>query len=1022
MLQIDRALPSKFFLGLVLIAFYFVCLPEIHGQRAQRSIAERAVAEGERLCSEGDATFHQQALKKFEKAAAVWGRLGESEREATALRSMGQIYARLGESLKAVDYFSRSMTLCERAGSVACEIATRNELSAAYLVVGEKDKAREHCETALKLSRSSNDRAGEAHALNNTGEIFYYRGDREKALEHYKQALSIWTSLANPKGEAQTLLYLGYSYVDLSDSANATDHYNRALQLWRTTNDIRGEGLTLTALGHLHNNRGERQKALDYYDQAAPLLRRAGDRLGEARALNGKGFIYSALGEPKRALIYYQQARQLFRDIAYKSGEVSSLLLMARVSSSLGDAQTALVSYQELLELVRGSADERMESHVLGDVAMVYASTGDTRKALDYCRQAHTLSRKLKDRIREISTLTNIAYLTEREGDKRAALTTFNEAYELSKLIGDRPRQSLTLYHRARVSRALGNLDEARLHIEEALKLSNTLRANVSGEMRALYFASVHQFYELHVDVLMDLYASRKDQRLLVQAFETSERARARSLMESLAEARANVREGVSADLLAREEAVQRQIKELSQQRIALTSEEGSAAKIAEIEKQLDSLAIEFQQVQGHIRASNPRYAALVQPSPLMLAEIQRQVLDPDMLLLEYFLGTERSFAWAVTKDSIKYFELPSRAEIERASRRVYELLTARNVQVAGETLQQRRARVRLADDEFATASAALSKMIVGPVANELENKLLVVVADGALQYVPFGALHGNSNEPLISKHEIVLAPSVSTLAVMRDELRGRKPASKTIAVLADAVFDKSDDRLLNNLVARKQKSNASSQHSELVSKALRSFDGLGSSISRLPYSRREAQAIMALVPESDAMMALGFRASRTTALSAELSQYRYIHFATHGLLNSEHPELSGILLSTFDESGRRQNGFLQLHEVYNLKLSADLVVLSACQTALGKEIRGEGIVGLTRGFMYAGVPRVVASLWQVDDAATADLMREFYSAMLTQGKRPAEALRLAQVHMSQQSQWSSPYYWAAFTLQGEWR
>jgi CHAT domain-containing protein len=189
-----------------------------------------------------------------------------------------------------------------------------------------------------------------------------------------------------------------------------------------------------------------------------------------------------------------------------------------------------------------------------------------------------------------------------------------------------------------------------------------------------------------------------------------------------------------------------------------------------------------------------------------------------------------------------------------------------------------------------------------------------------------------------------------------------------------------------------------------------------------LPFSRREADAIKSLIPEKEVMLALGFRASVATATSPELSQYRYVHFATHGLLNSEQPELSGILLSSYDEFGKRQNGFLQLHDVYNLKLSADLVVLSACETALGKDIRGEGLVGLTRGFMYAGVPRIVASLWNVDDAATAELMGMFYKAMLTEGKRPADALRTAQVHMWRTNQWSSPYYWAAFTLQGEWK
>lgn len=169
-------------------------------------------------------------------------------------------------------------------------------------------------------------------------------------------------------------------------------------------------------------------------------------------------------------------------------------------------------------------------------------------------------------------------------------------------------------------------------------------------------------------------------------------------------------------------------------------------------------------------------------------------------------------------------------------------------------------------------------------------------------------------------------------------------------------------------------------------------------------------------------MKALDFNANRVTATSSDLGQYRIVHFATHGLLNSEHPELSGIVLSLVDEQGRPQDGFLRLREIYNLNLPAELVVLSACRTGLGKEIKGEGLVGLTRGFMYAGAARVVASLWKVQDDATAELMKRFYLGMLKDGMRPAAALRSAQVEMWKQKRWRSPYYWAAFVLQGEWK
>ncbi|HYE14544.1 MAG TPA: CHAT domain-containing protein, partial [Pyrinomonadaceae bacterium] len=195
-----------------------------------------------------------------------------------------------------------------------------------------------------------------------------------------------------------------------------------------------------------------------------------------------------------------------------------------------------------------------------------------------------------------------------------------------------------------------------------------------------------------------------------------------------------------------------------------------------------------------------------------------------------------------------------------------------------------------------------------------------------------------------------------------------------------------------------------------------------GQGLSRLPFSRREAEMIAALAPAGQARRALDFEASRRLATSGELADYRFVHFATHGILNGEHPELSGVVLSLIDERGRPVDGFLRLNEIYNLRLPAELVVLSACQTALGREVRGEGFLGLVRGFMYAGSPRVVASLWKVDDRATAELMRRFYEGMLGQGLRPAAALRRAKVEMLKEQRWHAPFHWAAFELQGEWK
>jgi CHAT domain-containing protein len=395
-------------------------------------------------------------------------------------------------------------------------------------------------------------------------------------------------------------------------------------------------------------------------------------------------------------------------------------------------------------------------------------------------------------------------------------------------------------------------------------------------------------------------------------------------------------------------------------------------------------------------------------------------------MLLEYSLGEERSYLWAVTKTSITSYELPKREEIEAAAKQFYELLNDRGYRL-GE--QRGLFDVRVVPDRSSTeAVTKLSQMLLEPVAQQLGNKRLLIVSDGALQYLPFAALPvpGTSEVgakafvPLLVNHEIVNLPSASTLGVLRQELSDRKSAPKAIAVLADPIFGTNDPRLQSS---SGQASDTLLEKSNLNRRALeRSARTANVTFDRLPFTRQEAEQILALVPTTERMQAFDFAANRAIATSPELSQYRIVHFATHGILNSTQPQLSGLVLSLVDEKGTSQNGFLQLRDVFNLNLPAELVVLSACETGLGEDVKGEGLVGLTRGFMYAGSPRVLVSLWSVSDRATAELMATFYKKMLQDGLKPAAALRAAQLEMWQQKQWQAPYYWAAFTLQGDWK
>jgi CHAT domain-containing protein len=372
--------------------------------------------------------------------------------------------------------------------------------------------------------------------------------------------------------------------------------------------------------------------------------------------------------------------------------------------------------------------------------------------------------------------------------------------------------------------------------------------------------------------------------------------------------------------------------------------------------------------------------------------------------------------------------------DIEGEAERLYELLTAR-ARVGGESLQERNRRLEKADHKYWEASARLSRILLEPVADRIVGKKIVVVADGALQHLPFGALPipGSAKDviPMVIAHEIVNLPSASALAVLRQEALGRERPKGTVAVFADPVFAPDDPRLVPQKDvgprsgARDTGASSSPEAQPFMNQALRDIGFLRSGeigVARLEATRKEAAAIVALSPKATTFEAMDFSATRSAAMSAKLSQYRIVHFATHGLSNTDNPTMSGILLSMFDERGREQDGFLRLQDIYDLHLPADLVVLSACNTALGKQIRGEGTVGIVRAFMYAGAERVVATLWKVDDEATRELMSRFYREMFEGHRSPSAALRSAQVAMWRETDWRSPFFWAAFVLQGDWR
>jgi CHAT domain-containing protein/uncharacterized protein HemY len=993
-----------------------------------RIAAERSCAEAEQLSNESRAESSRLAITKYEEALQNWKLAGDLREEADTLVSVGGIHQVLGELQQSLACYNQALGLYRKTRDRRNEGEALNEIGFVYSILCENDKALSFCLQALSLSQATNNRQATARTLNNLGDAYYNFGELQRPLDHYHKALSLWRELNDRRGEALALLNQGYVYSDSGEMQKALDCYNQALSIWQSSNDRRWQGKTLSALGRFYSRLGESQDALNYFKQARGFIEPTGDLIEKGRILSGIAFVYYHLDEKQQALDYYNQALRLYKSAGYLCAEANMIYSIGKVYYSMGDYEKSLACFEQDLSLSLAMNDKRERSNALRGIGMVHEARGNRSKALDCYTAALPVYQSVKDLRGEADTLSIIGQIHERSGRKQRALYYYNKALSLSRAAEYPFGEAITLYNIAQVERDLCKLDEARARIEAALEIVESLRAKVDGQdLRNSYFASVRQHYEFYIDLFMQLHAEHPASAFDVAAFEASEKARARSLLETLTAARIGVRQKVDPALLERERSLRQELNSKASYRTRLLDSEHTPEEAAAIGREVDDLTRQHREMEVQVRVASLDYASLIQTEPLNLQTIQQQAVDDDTLLLEYSLGEARSFLWAVTRTEIKSYELPGRAEVEALANRLRDILTAPRF-IAGESFEQRQARLNESEMKYWKDASSLSKMLLGPAVAQLEKGRLVIVADGALQCIPFSALpdplsNDDKPVPMMVRHEITCQPSASALAALRNDSWKRQPASNLLIVFADPVFEKDDSRLISGNDSVAVAAQEPSRGTEVYT-ALRGIGSLqdGQHIPRLFASRDEAEAVMAATPAGLGLKAVGFEANKIRATSSELKQYRIIHFATHGILDSENPDLSGLVLSLFDRSGQPQDGFLRLHDIYNLELPADLVVLSACNTGLGKQVKGEGLIGLTRGFMYAGASRVMASLWKVDDEATAELIKHFYKEMLLEKKSPAEALRQAQIAMWHQNRWRSPYFWAAFILQGEYK
>lgn len=933
---------------------------------------------------------------------------------ASFFNRAGRLQLRLNSSSDAIATYRNALNLIKAISGANERIDLLNGMASAYVSVSNCDEADSYLDDAISSSQQKGYIAGEAEALLTLSKCQDFT-DHELAIKSAQKSLELSSSIHSKPGIASAYSGLSEFQMLQSNIIEASKSSEAALQIWRELGMPDEEASSLITLGFIEYRKGAWQSCLAYLTQAQSLIDEKAEPYKMGRINGGIAEAFIESGMPETGLTKSQEAREYYRLAEDPRGVTIMTWEIGKTHFLLGNYAEAEKALLKAMYEATEMKDPLVVAICHDFLGRTYSANGDQTSSLQHFELAFNLFTQIGNPREAARTRALMGQVYERQGKIEKARHLFQMAQEEFSKLADRVNQSAALYALGRLELKSNNLDVAEKYLRQSMEVTeNIRRVSTSGDLMAAFSATVHDRYESYVECLMRKSVTQASKSLVVRAFETSELSRARSLTELLRTTQTILVPGIEPQLAEREKSLRQSLKVKEDSRVTLLAKDYTHEQLRALDAELEELEKQYQEVTQIIRSRYPSYQQVTAPTTLDLQQIQEQVIvDDQTLLLEYSLGLNRSYVWAVTRNELKSYELPPLNQINEAAQKVYNLLrTSAGTKNAY---------------ELAQATRELSQMVISPLTAELNKSRLIVVADGPLHYIPFQILTPATagDQPLVATTEIVNSPSASILGQLRQEAFRKKPPTKTLAAFGDPVF-------ASNYAQRKESDSnsyvAASQdlQDERWRQSVRDIDAKGDSIdpTKIPslYFAKHELLSLENIAGSQTFLATGFDATPEKLKNTDLTEYAILHFATHGILNPKRPENSGLFLSTMTREGQPQNGFVGLEEIYRLHAPVTLVVLSACQTGLGKDVRGEGLIGLTRGFMYAGASSVVSSLWKVDDEVTAELMKHFYTNMLQRGMPPAAALRAAQNSIREQPQWSSPYYWAAFTFQGDYQ
>jgi CHAT domain-containing protein/tetratricopeptide (TPR) repeat protein len=920
--------------------------------------AEARKAEADRLLQQGIQQFNisqfREALQSWEQALAIYRDIQDRGGEGRALRNLGIAYRNLGNYRQAIDFHEQHLAIVREIGDRAREVLTLNNIGSMYDRLGDYPKALEFFQQELALRREMGDHIGEGTTLSNIGIIYSNLSNYPKALESYQQALNIFHEIGDRAGEGTTLTGIGLTYYRLGDYPKALEFYQQALVISREIGDRAGEGTTLTGIGVVYSNFGDYSRALEFYQQALIIFREIGDPAAEGTTLGNFGQLYFSLGDYSKALEFYEQALIIFREAGNLAWEGTTLDNIGTIYERLNNYPKALELFQQALDISRASSNRSGEANSLGNIGGVYDHLGDYPKALEFFQRSLDISREIGNRFGEGGSLNNIGTIYDRLGNYPKALEFFQQSLGIFRDIGHRAEEGNSL---GNIGFVLGRQEQTELAIT-FLKASVDVRESIRGDIRSLGPSLQQSFTDTVADTYRTLADLLLQQDRILEAQRVLDLLKVQELDESLRGVRssADTASGVAfwqveTNLLALYDQVIADSDELAQLQTA----------------DYDSLSPEQQQRLATLRQrygdAQSRFTAFLDLTEVkeLLDSIREETDGQNLDIERQHRALQNNLRRLPQKTALLYpLILPDRLELV--------LVTADGpplrypIDIKGEDLN--RAIVAFGQalkdprSDIQPLAQQLYTWLVAPLEPQLEQagiESLLYAPDGALRYVPLAALHDG---------EQYLAQRFSLSHI-------------TAASLTN--FDQ-----VPNAEGRRLLAAACAECSFTVNVGGATFP-----FGDLPYTETEVNALAEQMPNTSVLLNQGF--SRRE-LENRLGSYSIIHLATHGAVVENQPSQSFVVM------GSGEHVTLEaIRQSWSLS-HAELVVLSACETAVGSPQLGSGveILGLGYQIQEAGALAVLASLWKVSDQGTQVLMSAFYDA-LGQGMTKAQALQAAQ-------------------------